>query len=244
MVGGAGGVVAALLVWMMRPMYAPGPTALGLRELPAGASATADERAAPYLPPATRPDEHVRGQLDQVIAGVSVTNAPLDQVLADLARASGVNVHVHWRALEAAGIAADMPVTLNLRQLPASRVLTHVLEEAGGGNVALRYRIEQGVVEVSTAEELSTYTVTRIYDVRDLIEDVLARDRRLNGAGAKKTEEDAVNETVNMLREAVEPGTWDGPPLAHHFAGHLIVTRSPEVQDKLLGVLTALRRGK
>jgi hypothetical protein len=83
-----------------------------------------------------------------------------------------------------------------------------------------------------------------VYDVRDLIEDALTRDRRLNGAAAKKTEDDAVNELMKLLADAVEPLTWDGPPIAHYFSGRLIVTRAPEQQDQVLGVLAALRRAK
>jgi hypothetical protein len=108
----------------------------------------------------------------------------------------------------------------------------------------LGYRIDEGVVEVSTAEELSRHTVTRVYDVRDIVDDVLARDRRLNGAGAKKTEDDVVNEMMNAVKDAVEGMTWDGPPFGNYFAGRLIVTRAPEVQDRVTGVLSAMRRGK
>jgi hypothetical protein len=203
----------------------------------------AEELAKPYLPPTTRPLDPVRQRLDQVIPGVNVTKMPLSKVLEYIGEASGVNLHVDWGALEAAGIAPDTPVTLNLQQLPASQVLTRVLRDVGGGNILLRYRIEDGIVDVSTADDLSRHQVARVYHVRDLIEDALARDRRLNEAAAKKTEDDAVNELMKFLAEAVEPLTWDGPPIAHYFGGRLIVTRAPEQQDEVLGVLTALRRG-
>jgi hypothetical protein len=245
-IGSVAGVSAVLLMWIMRPALAPAPgpaAAPPIKEVPVWEQTMAEELATPYLPPTTRRVDPVRQRLDRPIPRLNVTRMPLDKVLDRVADASGVNLHVHWRALEAAGIPSDLPVTLNLQELAASQVLTRVLKEVGGGNIALKYRIEEGVVEVSTADDVSRHEVTRIYDVRDIIEDVLARDRRLHGPARTQTEDGVVGLLMEVLKESVEPSVFDGPPIARYFGGRLVVTRPPEMQDQVLGVLTALRQG-
>lgn len=243
-IGSVAGVSAVLLMWGLRPVPVPAPAAAPVRELPTGERAIVEELARPHLPPTTRQVDPVRRRLDRVIAGVDVSKMPLSKVLAHVGEASGVNLHVNWRALEAAGIEANTPVTLKLQQLPAIQLLRRVLEDAGGGNIELAYRVEDGVVEVSTAEDLSRHTVTRVYDVRDLVDDALARDRRLNGAAAKRTEAAVADELMILLKESVEPLTWDGPPFARYFGGRLIVTWPPEKHDEAQGMLAALRRAR
>jgi hypothetical protein len=243
-IGSVAGVSAVLLTWVLRPAPAPGRGAAVVRELQAGDRAMIEELAQPYLPPTTRLVDPARRRLDRVVPGVDVTKMPLTKVLGYVGEASGVNLHVNWRALEAAGIEANEPVTLKVQNVPAVQLLKRVLADAGGGNIMLTYRVEEGVVEVSTAEDLSRHTVTRVYDVRDLIDDALARDRRLNGAAAKRTEAAVADELMLLIKESVEPLTWDGPPFVRYFGGRLIVTWPPEQQDAAQGILTALRRAR
>ena len=60
------------------------------------------------------------------------------------------NIFVNWRALEAAGVDKNAPVTTRLRDVKFSKVLRTVLDEVGGGTVRLGYTIDEGVITIST----------------------------------------------------------------------------------------------
>src|SRR5438128_9926561 len=64
---------------------------------------------------------------------------------------SGANIHVDWRALEAAGVGKDAVVNIRLRSVSMRKVLTLLLNEAGGGSL-LTFYADQGVIEVTTRE--------------------------------------------------------------------------------------------
>src|SRR5439155_17152264 len=103
---------------------------------------------------------------------------PFDKLVAYLSELTGANMYVDWRGLEAASIDSHSTVTLNLQNVPASVVLKAALSQLGGSNVALGYHLQQGVVEISTIDSLSRDTSTRIYDVRDLLEQEVAQSRK------------------------------------------------------------------
>jgi hypothetical protein len=84
---------------------------------------------------------------------------------------SGANIHVDWRALEAAGISKDTQVTLHLKDVPLRRVLTLLLADAGGAT-PLDYYIDEGVIEITTRELADHNMITRVFPIDDLMVDV------------------------------------------------------------------------
>src|SRR4051812_37656615 len=46
---------------------------------------------------------------------------------------SGANIHVNWRALEAAGVTGDTQVNMRLKEVPLRKVLNVILSESGAG---------------------------------------------------------------------------------------------------------------
>jgi len=249
MIGLVAGAAAIVLMSVLRPAgaFAPtsaAPTEPAVREVTSDRAAVAEALGADDRSRATRAvDEAVRKKLAAPIPAVAHVNAPLDKVLDSWASAAGVNLHVQWRALEAAGINKDAPITINLRGVAAEQVLRRVLEDVGGGNIKLEYRVDEGVVDVSTAEEMAHYRVTRIYDVRDLLVASLAQDRKLHGTGAEQTDQDVAVALVTMIEQSIGP-TWDGPQTIGYFAGRLIVNKPQAEQDRILQLLTALRNAK
>ncbi len=97
---------------------------------------------------------------------------PLEAVISYLRTTTGVNIFVNWPALNFEGIEEDMPITLQLAEVPARTALDKVLQLAnaasGTTNIAT-YSIIDGVVEVSTQSELNRTTEARVYDIRDLL---------------------------------------------------------------------------
>ena len=54
---------------------------------------------------------------------------PLDQVLDELSKASGIPIRVDWPALEAAGIERDVPVAINIPNAPVLLILRRMLAQ-------------------------------------------------------------------------------------------------------------------
>lgn len=111
-------------------------------------------------------------QLSQKVSGkitVNFEEKHLSSVFDQLSRTTGINFHVSWDALEAAAIERDAEVDLKLNDVPLTTVLDCLLQYLGGGETELSYHVKNDVVMVSTKEDLSRYTVIRIYYVSDMI---------------------------------------------------------------------------
>ncbi|HZZ43499.1 MAG TPA: hypothetical protein VFE58_11225 [Tepidisphaeraceae bacterium] len=117
-------------------------------------------------------DAAVQAQLDHRIPEVRFDAIPFSDVVDFLRDITGANIDVHWRTLEAAGVDRNTAVTTRLRDVRFSKALESILRDVGGGTVTLSYTVDNGVITISTAEDLSKNTTTRVYDIRDLIVDV------------------------------------------------------------------------
>ncbi|KKL87041.1 hypothetical protein LCGC14_1938690, partial [marine sediment metagenome] len=81
---------------------------------------------------------------------------------------SNVNIHVKWEALRQVNIDQKTQVNVKLVQVSVEKALRTILDDVGGVN-PLGYVVDEGVISVSTKDDLSRQTVTRVYDIRDLI---------------------------------------------------------------------------
>src|SRR5205823_2691850 len=82
-------------------------------------------------------------------------------------------ITVNWSTIEAAGIDRKKPVTHRLHDIKASIALKSILDNVGGP-AKLGYTIEDGLVKISTEEELKSKTITLVHDIRDML--VIASD--------------------------------------------------------------------
>lgn len=248
-VGIASGLIAVLIASALRPSAAqPGSANSSpvVREIPSGDGLEAEELMRRYLP-STRPDA-ATAKLSRTFAGRDARQMRFDAVLDAIASEAGVNLYVDWRALEAAGINPDARVGVKLADGPASQALATVLESIGGGNIAVRYRTQDGVVRVSTNEELSRLAVTRVYDVSDLIKGGLFHAMAWNDPTRNPTEQEVADALVRVLEDTIDPITWRdaGGTVGgiRYFYGRLVVSQTPENQEAVVGLLGALRSVK
>ena len=111
------------------------------------------------------PDQALRQQLDRVLPHVKFTGKLADAIdyLHNLTRA---NFSVNWPALEACGV-NDMPVKVALDDIRFSKALQLILDQAKLTKVS--YEINDGVIVISTGDDLGRITPTRIYDIRELL---------------------------------------------------------------------------
>ncbi len=98
----------------------------------------------------------------------------LEDIIEYLRAEGGLSISVNWPLVEtAAGVNADtgIPATL-LHEVKVETVFDLVLEKAsaaGGNNVEIGYDVVDGVVRVSTRDDLDRRTQIRVYDVHDLV---------------------------------------------------------------------------
>ena len=118
----------------------------------------------------TAADEAVNTLLDKTLPEIRFQDVAFADVIDFLRDTTQANIFVNWKALEVAGIDRNAPVSTRLRNVKFSKVLKTVLESVGGGATSkLGYTVDEGVIEISTQEDLASNVETLTYDIRDLI---------------------------------------------------------------------------
>jgi len=111
----------------------------------------------------------VQNLLDRQLPDVHFDGSSFTDVIDFLRDVSGANIFVNWKSLEAAGIDRNAPISTNLRNVKFSKALGVILDSVGGGTIKVGYTIDDGVISISTGDDLSKSTVTKVYDIRDMI---------------------------------------------------------------------------
>jgi type II secretory pathway component GspD/PulD (secretin)/tetratricopeptide (TPR) repeat protein len=117
----------------------------------------------------SRGEQQALAQLDRQLPALQFDAVGFSDVIDFLRDVSGANIFVNWKSLEAAGIDRNTPVSASLRNVKFSKALNVILDSVGGGQTKLGYTIDEGVITISTADDLSKNVVVRVYDIRDLI---------------------------------------------------------------------------
>jgi hypothetical protein len=215
-------------------------------------------------PTAAPQGKTVRQLLNQRIATVKFDETPLADAIDFLRDVSGANVHVNWRALEAAGIGKDAPVTTKLKHVSVRKALAVVLSQASP-NAPLAYYNDGGVIEITTRALADEQQIVRTYFVGDLIVDVpdFAGPRfnigessggggKDGGGGGKSlfdqsagneenkgtTKSQRANNLVSLITQLIRPDVWEqngGTAKISYFNGYLIVTAPRSVHEQLGG---------
>jgi general secretion pathway protein D len=113
-------------------------------------------------------DRAVRQKLNQKIQKLDFSDTEFANVIEFLRDISGVNIVPKWQLLSAAGIDKTAAVNVHLTDVRLDKALKVILEDVGGAN-PLGYIIDDGVVTISTKDDLSKKMITNVYDIRDLI---------------------------------------------------------------------------
>jgi beta-lactamase regulating signal transducer with metallopeptidase domain len=130
-------------------------------------------------------DAGMRAQFDRKLPEVNFNDVPFVEVIEFLRDVSGANIFVNWRALEAAGIERNAPVSMRMKSVSFATVLRLLLDSTAPG--LLRFDVEGGVIIITTspnahdqlapqmmgmgaaAPAAPAQSITRVYDVRGLV---------------------------------------------------------------------------
>lgn len=139
---------------------------------------------------------------------VKIAKVDIDNTLAEtvawlnaVASEFGMHVAVKWSDLEKAGIQKTTHVNLRLTNVTLGRVLDMLGGSTAAGADSVDAEIENGVITISTREQLSQVFEVRIYDVRDIatvatkIKDISGKEKSLG--------------IMEMVTTAVDPQSWE-----------------------------------
>ena len=211
---------------------------------------------------ASEMDRLAREKLAEVVPELNFQNETLESVISGLRAFNELNIQVNWNALEFAGIDRDTEITLQLKGITLEKALRVILDDAQAlVGIPLSYMVDQGVLTVSTDDDLQQQLVTRLYDVHDLLQtrpdyyeppdfDV---DVGEGGGGGdvfgeveiEEEEEDPVERLRTLIMNVVAPNTWQetagGLGSLEILQGILVVTNSPTAQREVFDLLDRMR---
>jgi serpin B len=185
-----------------------------------------------------------------VLPQYTLTNSHLTDAINYFHQVTGVNVVLRSRTLQAAGIDPNTPVTLHLTDIPAAWALEQTLRAAAPG-YKLDYEIYDGIITISTVDDLNQDLVTRVYDLRGLVAKLLQAPPKSPGrqfilpspADSESTPsaEDLTQSIRGLIRDDVGPDTWmeygGTSGRMEEIDGRLLVINSRLVQARIAGLL-------
>jgi hypothetical protein len=181
---------------------------------------------------------------DVVVPDLDLSDATLEEALIRIGSLSGRNLVVRWPNLEAVGISRDTRIRLHVWDVTVPKALDLILGLVDDGTVLLADEVD-GMLTVSTAEDLGREVIVHVYDVRDLVDamnDPEFTDERKEVAGARQV---CLDHLTRLIVENVLPVTWqnfggsDGS--IREIGGRLIITQTRANHEKLRQVLAQLR---
>ena len=145
------------------------------------------------------------------------TNEGLQSALRRIGDRENLNVFFNWRPLEAAGARRDTPVTVPVAGMTVGDAIEKIL---ASHHPPLAASFDEGVLTISTRGDIQRNTITRVYDVRDLMR-TAAEQKHLTDA----------------LQRDLEPTSWrdagGSVGSIRVLSGQLIVTQTPVTQYDL-----------
>ncbi len=189
------------------------------------------------------------GPLSQKVPEIRFDQVAFSDTISFLRDTGKLNIYVNWKALEAAGIDRNTPITMSVVNVTYAKTLQLVLTEAGGKT--LGYSIDDGVITISTVEDLGSATVTKAYDIRDLLAGVQELPKSTDHANPS-TQPAGVSELsdqiISLITDTVDTNSWkaNGGNLGsiRYLSGQLIITQSAENLEQIEALLKLLRDGR
>jgi hypothetical protein len=178
---------------------APGETSLAAP--PTEAKPAAAKRAKASAPAAAkpvqrRPAAHGVEAIEALLrkpTTMEFIDTPLKDVCEYLCDYHPVDIVLDRKALDDAGVAADTPITMNVRDLPLDSSLNVLLAP-----LSLTWTIHNDVLWITTSEAASNLLISQRYNVEDLAE---YRDK-----GGVWEDYDSLTEAITS---SISPASWD-----------------------------------
>jgi len=164
---------------------------------------------------------------------------PLHDALVALSQQFQAPLVLARRKLEEAGVPRDTPVTMKLDNLPLQAILRRILAD-----LELSYTVVDGVILVSSPEDIESRLETRVYPVLDLV-----RVATITSSSSRSIPAADYDSLIELITATIKPDSWDdvgGPGAvdALENAGVLVISHTREFHQQVEGLLGALRLAK
>jgi len=113
-------------------------------------------------------DRAAMQKLRQRLPKLDFNDIEFQNVIQFLRDVGNTNIDVNWQALTAAGIEKSAKVNVHLTDVSFEKALRVVLTNVGG-TTSLSFIVDEGVITISTKEDLQQKTISRVYDINDMI---------------------------------------------------------------------------
>ena len=184
----------------------------------------------------------VQAQLDRALPEVTFDGVALSDVLDFLRDITNANLFVNWRALEGAGIDRNATVSARMKNVKFGKALQIILDGVGGKKGKLGFEVDEGVITISTTEDLGLNYHTRAYDVRDLLQ---AKPAGAGGGGGGGAGADRAATLAKLITGSVAPQSWrdkgGSVGMLRELPGRLVITQAPEHHDAIANLLNQTR---
>lgn len=143
----------------------------------------------------SEPNRRVAAAFEQTLPVVEFQGQTFAQVLDYLRTVTQANIHPDWKSLDFIGVSPNDRVHLSpLKNVTAQTVLARVLDQLGDDIQRPRYAVRDGMLVISSEDQLRKHVVTLTYDIRDLLFEVpyfdnapvMDLDAVLNGGAASR----------------------------------------------------------
>jgi|GEM_PF-286153 len=182
-------------------------------------------------------DRKTLAKLRKIVPSIESENQALEKVFNHLRDEYDLNLTVSWRALEAAALDRNTPVSVHLKDLPLHAVLRELLTGIGGSETSLGWTLDRGMIIISTRDDLhrAKHQHVMVYDVREII-DRLSGERDLDAHDATQT-------LMAVLRESIAADTWrdNGGTIGaiREIGGYFVINQT---RDNHRAIFQLLRR--
>ena len=178
--------------------------------------------------------ELIRAALDKKVS-LSYIEQPLDDVAAELSKATGINVLLDTQALDIVGLSADTPNTINVEDISAAAGLSLILDQ-----LDLSWTIRDDALIITESDAVEDHLQVRVYPVLDLVRDPAADGLELD---EQFNDYDGL---IDLLTAQVCPTSWDvvgGPASIGQGAfGCLTIAQTQNAFEEMDTFLTAYRK--
>ena len=123
------------------------------------------------------PDGKIDTVLKQRLPSVRLRQASLEVAIDWLRSETGANLFVDWQALKAANIDRSSKVDVDLHDVSLAQTLDYTLRSTLQDTAALLWDVQDNVIVISSEGSTAQHGLVKIYDVRDLMESELAKQK-------------------------------------------------------------------
>lgn len=177
--------------------------------------------------------------LNRTLPSIRFDDTRLRDAVEHLRDQTNLNIVVNWPRLRGGRVHDDAEIQLRLKDVPLRKCLTELCRviPAADPSTRIAWVYDQGVITISTMDDLHSSAVTRVYDVTDIV------TMQGNQEGLSKRMADL----ATLVTESVDPASWErsgGPATIKPWDKDrcLVVNQLPENHTQIGSMLDDLRQ--